>query len=123
MAQVHRTPEAWIDIEIYRGATFSLRFTYRERETQDIIPLDGADVYMQVRDDAGDLLHEATTANGEISTDVDGRVEITIPPDETSGFTWGRGTYDIFVVRPGGTFTDVVARGCAVVTPNITEVP
>lgn len=72
---------------------------------QPPVDLTGSSARMFVRDDAGQLLEELTTANGRLVIAGPGRLMITLTAVETAAISWIKGRYDLELERPGGEVT------------------
>lgn len=86
------------DIEIRRGATFEIGFTYRDPQGAPV-NLTGYGGRMQVRDRIGGrVLADASTANGQMTfVELEGKVKVRIPPSVTKLITSTEGVYDLLL--------------------------
>lgn len=94
-----------LDIEIKKGTTFQVPFTWTD---ENGLPIDitGWEVRMQVRSEqaATTTLLDISTVSGEItlSDPTNGEFTITLSDTVTSAFSWVVGVYDIELESPGG---------------------
>jgi hypothetical protein len=78
---------------------------------------------MQVRKTAAaeDVLFEASTANGKLLIAGDlGEVTLTITPNESTGFDWTYGKYDLEITTAAGTVYRLL-RGNVSVSAEVTQ--
>lgn len=84
--------------------------------------LAGYSARMQIKDRVGGSVLLALTSGvgGGISLDDAGKViEITISAEQSEGFTWASGVYDLELVSPGGVVTALL-EGAVVVSAEVT---
>ncbi len=123
MAYVHATREREVSLEIYQGATFTLKLRWLD-EDDNPVDLTGASAEMHIREDfdSDTTLYEASSDTGEITFDPSqGRVILTIPAADTADFDWGHGVYDMLVTHAGGTPVNPIVRGGVGVKPAVTR--
>lgn len=82
--------------------------------------LDGCSIRMQIKDKiGGTVLFELSTANGRIEIVRPGTIRRTIDADDTAGFAWSRGVYDLEVTYPDGTVQRYL-QGSVTVSKEVT---
>lgn len=87
---------------IEQKATFRKVLTYRDRLKKPI-NLTGFGARMQIRDAAGALISDLSTANGKIVIGGSaGTIALTIPHTETALMTFGTALYDLKLIAPDG---------------------
>lgn len=90
---------------IDQGASFMLAITIRDGAGSMVDPA-GYTAYMQVREYPGapGLYLDLSTETGGITVDtVNRRFLIGASADETAGYAWRHGVYDVFIKSPDGT--------------------
>jgi|SRR6187402_348014 len=124
------------DFTIEQGATHVTTFVWKTQPgscceddgpVEDPAPVDitGYTLAMQVRPSPGSetLYFEATSINGmlPIVTPELGQFALHISAEESSGWTWKRGVYDMLMIRADGVVTRLL-RGAITVSPEVTVV-
>lgn len=108
-----------VDLNIYRGGTFDFPFQFQDEDTGDIIPLDNAEVYMEIRDkfSGGVLLYSTSTEDNppgftiEQDQNGDDFARLVIPAETTAGFEFKCGVYDVFITQDGETYLPYLKGG------------
>ena len=109
------------NLSIEQGAVYRLRLLPMHAG----VPLDltGSTARMQVRDEAGALLDELSTANGRIALGGSaGTVDVLFPASVTAAIVAESGVYDLEITPPTGPDeTWKLARGRVKYSPEITR--
>lgn len=91
-------------LTVYQGATFRRPFTWTSNG--DPVDLTGCTAKMQgrvKRTDPGEPLFEVSTEDGNIViTPLAGKVEVTIPAEMSSTWTWKKCEYQLELYWPNG---------------------
>ena len=106
-------------VRLFRGDTLLLAWGYYDADGQPI-DLTGASVRMMARDDEGNMVLSASTADGRISADENGRIDLEIPYTETEALAPGSYRFDVEVTLPSG-FRRTIDQDALVVLEDVTH--
>lgn len=113
-----------LDLTIYKGSTFVKTIQWKTGDPAVAVDLTGCTARMQVRKNPSDsvILESLTTSNGKlvITEPTNGKLEIRIPADTSTAYTFLCGVYDLEIVFANGTVTRII-EGDFVAVPEVTR--
>ena len=116
---------AHIDLTIYKGSTFSKKFQWKTGTPALPVDLSACTLRMQVRKNVMDpnILAEFSSLNGMlvITDGLLGKIELNIPDNISTAFTFMAGVYDIEVTFTGIGDTYRIIEGCFSAIPEVTK--
>ena len=119
-------PAHKVPLAIEQGATFDPVYTWMTgpKAAPSLVDLTGCQARMQIRSDIDSetVLLELTTENGGIVLGgAAGTLQIIIAAEQSAGFAWDSGVYDLEIVFADGR---VVRRlsGSVLISPEVTRV-
>lgn len=110
------------DINIDQGATFKLCFQWEAGEPPVAVDLTGCSALMHIRTrfrDATPAL-AASTANGRITLDSQGKIQLILSAHDTNLLSMREGVYDLEITLANGEVTRLVG-GKVYVSPQVTR--
>lgn len=113
-----------IDLEVYKGSTFTKVIQWKTGEPAVAVNLTGCTARMQIRKSVNDtvILDTLTTENSrlQIHDAINGKFKIMIPANISSAYTFASAVYDLEII-----FTDLsvvrVIEGCLTAVPEVTR--
>lgn len=116
---------AYIDLNIYKGSTFSKNFQWKTGSPAEPVDLTSATLRMQVRKNVLDtkILAEFSSENGllVVTDGLLGKIRLNIPAEDSTAFTFMQGVYDIEVTFTGTGNTYRIIEGCFSANPEVTR--
>lgn len=115
---------AHIDLEIYKGSTFTKVFTWQTGTPAAAVNLTGCTARMQIRKTVNDIvvLDTLTTENSklQIHEPLNGKFKIVIPATVSTAYTFTSAVYDLEIIFNDSTVIRVI-EGCIVASPEVTR--
>lgn len=118
------SPPVYSPLVIRQGMTERFRWPVTDPTTGNPIDISSWSARGQVRkwSNADELLHEWSTATGNLTLGSDGYLTITVAPAVSSAWDWVEGRYDIELTMPGADGDVIrIAEGRVMVSPEITR--
>lgn len=116
---------AHLDLEVYKGSTFSKLIQWKTGTPAEPVNLTGYKARMQIRRSVNDstVLDSLTTENNKlvIYVPVEGRLSINIAADVSSAYTFTSGVYDLELVAPDDVTVYRILEGCFSAVPEVTR--
>lgn len=113
-----------IELTIYKGSTFVKTIQWKSGNPAVPVNLTGCTLRMQIRKSVTDsvILDTLTTENGklEITSAVDGKLNIKIAAATSSAYTFDRGVYDLEVVFLDNSVYRII-EGAVTAVPEVTR--
>ena len=111
-----------LHLTIEQGATFNPVLTWKDQAGTPI-DLTGYTARMQIRAtvDSSTVIHELSTANGELTLGgTAGTITFGIPAATTAGFTFDEAVYDLELTDASGVVTRLL-KGNVYLSPEVTR--
>jgi hypothetical protein len=107
------------DLRIPQGVTWSVSVPVLAADNTPVSNLAGYSAKAQVRDDAGDVLHEWSVAAGNMTLG-SGEVVLEVSPATSAGWAWRFARFDLELTDPFGDVTRLV-KGSVFVDAEVTR--
>lgn len=116
---------AHLDLEIYKGSTFSKQIQWKTGTPAVPVNLTGYSARMQVRKSVNDstILDSLTTENNRLTiyTPTEGRLRIDVAADISSAYEFTSAVYDLELVAPDNITVYRILEGCYSANPEVTR--
>jgi len=116
---------AHLDLEIYKGSTFSKQIQWKTGTPAVPVNLTGFTARMQVRRTVNDsiILDSLTTENSRLSiyAPTEGRLRIDVPASISAAYAFTSAVYDLELVSPDNITVYRILEGCYSANPEVTR--
>lgn len=116
---------AHLDLEVFKGSTFSKLIQWKTGTPAVPVDLTGYKARMQVRRSVNDstVLDSLTTENSRLAiyAPTEGRISINIAADISSAYSFTSGVYDLELIAPDDITVYRILEGCFSANPEVTR--
>lgn len=104
---------------IQQGVSYNQTITLKDKQSGQPLNLTGCTAAAQIRGTYNDLVPAAEFTT-YIGIGTDGKIQISLTPEQTSAIMIDRGVYDIELTYPGGV-KDRILQGNVVISKEVTR--